>query len=440
MQEQEISENGCGQIQEAGLPLDQAMERSKKAMTLDDHAFKKLAAEQSVVPGEEAHEYLTGLKLALVMSAVTMVAFLILLDSAIIATVSQPFYQALWAVATCSELKSHKAIPKITSEFHSIPDIGWYASAYLLANCSLQPLSGKLYTHFSSKYIFLAFFAVFELGSLLCGVSVLSNMLIVGRAVAGMGGSGLTNGALTIITASVPLKKRPAFLGSLMSIAQIGTIRGPLIGGALTQYTTWRWCRFPSPVLVKQSLTVCAGFYINLPAGAIVAALLLAIRIPDRVVKQDKKSTLGQNLDRLDLSGAALFASMIVMVLLALQWGGQTHAWVSATILGLFGGAIGNLAIFLYWEAHRGSTAMIPLAMLGKRVVYSSCLTTFFQMGNQIVTTYYLALWFQIVKGATPTLSGVYLLPSVLSQMVFAIFSGVVGKPFLPCDTDDSML
>jgi MFS family permease len=68
-------------------------------------------------------------------------------------------------------------------------------------------------------------------------------MLIVGRAVAGMGGSGLINGALTIITASVPLRKRPLLLGSLMSVAQIGTVLGPLIGGALTQYTTWRWCK-----------------------------------------------------------------------------------------------------------------------------------------------------------------------------------------------------
>lgn len=99
-----------------------------------------------------------------------------------------------------------------------------------------------MYTHFSSKYMFLAFLALFEFGSLLCGVSVSSDMLIVGRAVAGLGGSGLTNGALTIITASVPLKKRPLILGILMSVAQLGAILGPLLGGALTQYTSWRWC------------------------------------------------------------------------------------------------------------------------------------------------------------------------------------------------------
>ena len=162
-----------------------------------------------------------------------------------------------------------------------------------------------------------------------------------------------------------------------------------------------------------------------------MAALLVAIRIPDRVVKDPKKATLRQTLDKLDLLGATLFATMIIMFLLALEWGGQTYPWNSATIIGLFVGSFGNLLVFLAWERHRGSTAMIPLAMLGKRVVYSSALTSFFMMGNLIVTTYYLAIWFQVVRGATPTLSGVYLLPSVLSQMFFAIVSGLLGMLLL---------
>ena len=219
MEKQEILKTGHRPAQPSEPPQDHPTEQSKEIGTLNKPGSDELVARR-----QDAHEYLTGLKLALVMSTVTMAAFLILLDSAIIAT----------------------AIPKITTDFRSIPDIGWYASAYLLANCSLQPLSGKLYTHFSSKYTFLTFLAVFELGSLLCGVSRSSDMLIVGRAVAGMGGSGLINGALTIIAASVPLKKRPALLGGLMSVAQLGTVLGPLIGGALTQYLTWRWCKSSS--------------------------------------------------------------------------------------------------------------------------------------------------------------------------------------------------
>ncbi len=365
-------------------------EQKQATDSTEDKYSSDTVTKETKRPDDDTYEYLTGVKLVLVMSAVTMVAFLILLDMSIVVT----------------------AIPHITSEFHSIPDIGWYASAYLLANCTLQPLSGKLYTYFSSKYTFLAFLAIFEFGSLLCGVSVSSNMLIVGRAVAGLGGSGLVNGALTIIAASVPLTRRPVLLGALMSIAQLGILFGPLIGGALTQFTTWRWC-----------------FYINLPAGAAVAVLLLAIRVPDRVIKDDKKSTLIQTLGKLDLIGSAIFASTITMFLLALQWGGSTYPWSSATVIGLFVGSFFDLVLFLFWEFRRGDQAMIPLSMLRKRVVYSSCLTMFFMMGNLLILNYYLPIWFQVVKDATPTMSGVYLLPMVVSQIIGALSSGVlVGR------------
>jgi MFS family permease len=113
-----------------------------------------------------------------------------------------------------------------------------------LNSCALQPLTGKLYTHLSSKYTFLAFLALFEVGSVLCGAAQSSKMLILGRAVAGLGASGLTNGALTIIAAISPLHKRAALFGVMMSVSQIGVVAGPVIGGVLTQYASWRWCKY----------------------------------------------------------------------------------------------------------------------------------------------------------------------------------------------------
>jgi MFS family permease len=110
-----------------------------------------------------------------------------------------------------------------------------YGSAYLLANCALQPLAGKIYKEFSYKWTFLWFFALFELGSLICGVATSSNMFIIGRAVAGLGSAGLLNGALSIIAAALPLEKRPLYMGFMMALSQLGILFGPLIGGALTQ-------------------------------------------------------------------------------------------------------------------------------------------------------------------------------------------------------------
>ena len=134
-----------------------------------------------------------------------------------------------------------------------------------------------------------------------------------------LGSSGLINGALTIIAACVPLQKRPAYLGFMMSFGQLGIAFGPLIGGALTQYTTWRWC-----------------FYINLPIGAVAAAILLLIRIPDRTADTRDVSLPTIFREKLDLLGFAIFAPAAIQFLLALQWGGTKYRWDSATTIGLF--------------------------------------------------------------------------------------------------------
>lgn len=235
-------------------------------------------------------------------------------------------------------------------------------------------------------------------------------MLIVGRAVAGLGSSGLINGALTIIAACVPLAKRPVYLGFMMSIGQLGIAFGPLIGGALTEYTTWRWC-----------------FYINLPIGGVTAALLLLVTIPDRTAKTRDVSLLTVLREKLDVVGFAIFAPSAIQFLLALQWGGTKYRWGSAMTIGLLCGAAGTLACFLAWEHRRGDAAMIPFSMVRNRIVWCSCLVIFFFLGAMLSMSYYLPIYFQAVKGVSPTLSGVYLLPSILSQMLLAMLSGWLG-------------
>ena len=116
------------------------------------------------------------------------------------------------------------------------------------------------------------------------------------------------------------------------------------------------------------------------------------------------------------------------MFLLALEWGGTKYAWHSATVIGLFCGSGGNLAIFLAWEYKRGDTAMIPLGMVKQRIIWTSCVVMFFFGGALLISSYYLAIYFQAVRGVTPLLSGVYLLPSILSQMVMAVLSGFLGS------------
>lgn len=174
------------------------------------------------------------------------------------------------------------------------------------------------------------------------------------------------------------------------------------------------------------------GFYINLPIGAVSAILLMLIQIPEHLVQtgthESKKATLLSTLHKLDLLGFVLFAPAAIQFLLALEWGGVRYAWGSAMVIGLFCGAAGTFAVFLAWEYYKGDDAMIPFSMLKQRVVWSSCLTVGFFFGSMLVLTYYLPIYFQAVKGVSPSKSGVYVLPGILSQLMMAVTSGILGE------------
>jgi MFS family permease len=305
----------------------------------------------------------------------------------------------------------YQALPSITTRFHSTTDIGWYAATYPLALCSLQPLAGKIFTLFSLKWTFLVFVCIFLFGSFLCGVAVSSIMFIIGRTVAGAGASGLFSGAMAILLVISPLRKRAIYMGLLASLFGVATVLGPVLGGTLTHKASWRWC-----------------FYINLPCGALtIMLLILFFHPPER--DTEKKYTVIEKIKQLDIIGSALFIPSIVMILLALQWGGHQHAWKSATIIGLLVGFAGLLTVFLFWEYRRGDNAMVPFSVLLNRSVILCCLFVFLLMGSYLLCVYYLAEWFQAVKGADPLQSGLMQLPSVISQILTSAAGGLLGKP-----------
>lgn len=171
------------------------------------------STEDSGQPGDDDEsKYATGMPLHLLTFGLTLSTFVIALDNTIIAT----------------------AIPRITTVFNSLDDVGWYGSSYLLTTTSLQPSFGKVYTYFNVKWTYMSALAIFEVGSVLCGAAVNSTMLIVGRAVAGAGAAALFSGGMTIIAYSVPLRKRPIYIGLLSSMFGIASVVGPILGGAFT--------------------------------------------------------------------------------------------------------------------------------------------------------------------------------------------------------------
>ena len=140
-----------------------------------------------------------------------------------------------------------------------------------------------------------------------------------------------------------------------------------------------------------------------------------------------RRSNLLTKLKDLDLIGFSIFAPACVMFLLAIQWGGVRYSWQSATIVGLFIGSGLAVIIFFFWERHVGEDAMVPLDILSRRAVLFSSATSLFQMGGQMIVSYYLPIWFQVVQGVSPTLSGVRTLPVMVAQMIAAIVSGALG-------------
>lgn len=165
-----------------------------------------------------------------------------------------------------------------------------------------------------------------------------------------------------------------------------------------------------------------------MPIGGLVAILLVFVRIPDNAIKSDSGSVFRTIIEKFDIFGFMIFAPAAIQLLLALQYGGNQYAWNSATIIGLFCGAGGTFIVFLLWEARKGDDAMIPFSIMRQRIVWCSCIFGFFLMGTVLVASYYLPIYFQAVKGVSPTLSGVYLLPSILSQLMLAVLSGALGK------------
>ncbi|RDW86709.1 MDR family MFS transporter [Aspergillus mulundensis] len=324
-------------------------------------------------------------KIAVVMGALCLVLFLAALDMTIIST----------------------ALPTMAADFNaSESGYSWMASSFSLTNAAFVPLWGKVSDIWGRKPILLLANAGFLIGSLICALSINLPMVLAGRAIQGAGAGGIITLANISVSDLFSVRERPMYYALFGTTWAIAGALGPLVGGAFTTSVTWRWC-----------------FYLNLPIGGFsffVLFFFLKIESP--------KTPLIAGLKAIDWSGTLLIVGATLMFLFGLQFGGVDYPWDSATVLCLiiFGVLTYVLAMLYEWKIAR--YPVIPIRLFSNwhnvLVLFICFLHSLVFMGG----SYYLPFYFQSVLLVSPILSGVYVLPQVLSLSVLSIITGILIK------------
>jgi EmrB/QacA subfamily drug resistance transporter len=315
-------------------------------------------------------------ELTLVFAALMLAVLLASLDATIVAT----------------------ALPTITAELGGLNQLSWVVTGYLLASTISTPLYGKLGDLYGRKRLFQGSILVFLAGSALCGLSQNMAELIAFRTLQGFGGGGLIVLAQAIIGDVVTPRDRGRYQGVFGAVFGLSSVAGPLIGGFLVDNASWRWI-----------------FYVNVPIGLIALAVIaVALNLPTQ--RRDV---------RIDVTGTMMLSLAAGAFVLATSLGGHTYEWGSWQIIGLGVVSVAATAALIGVE-RRAAEPVLPLRLFSSRVFAVASAMGFIVGMALFGATTYLPLFLQVVNGASPTSSGLQLLPLMLGLLTTSIGSGQI--------------
>ena len=332
--------------------------------------------ERNAVPIMAAPAPLEHRQVLVVFSGLLLAMLLAALDSTIVST----------------------ALPTIVGELGGLEHLAWVVTAYLLAQTVVTPVYGKLGDLYGRKIVLQVGIVIFLIGSVLCGMSRNMTQLIVFRAIQGLGGGGLNVTTQAIVGDIVPPRERGRYQGFFGAMFGLASIVGPLLGGFFTTHIGWRWI-----------------FYINIPLG-IIALLVLAATLPAQSIRRSHA---------IDYAGAALLAIVLASITVVADLGGMTFPWSSPFIIGMMVSAAVALALFLVVE-QRAAEPVLPPRLFRQRTFTIGTLVGLIVGFALFGSVTYMPIFLQVVRGASPTTSGLQMVPMMLGMLVSSIVSGQV--------------